>query len=434
MISVNKRIKAGSVLAALALVITACGSDDKADSTTATPTTTAATTATTAAPTDTSTAASTETTTADSAEIPAVTTGDTSDIPAATTPETGDIPSAGDDGVTTEGITDARCAENKAAGTVTYASSFDFSASASIVDVLVAKDKGYFDDMCLDVDIKPGFSTTNYPLVAEGTANFSSAGNYTEIINNSGDGAEFVAVVDYGKAPIEALVTPDGGATKLEDLKGKTIGVKGDLPPSIVAMLAKAGLKRGTDYKELLLDGFDPVAQLESGIDALPVYKSNEPGQLDAANVKYNLFDPVTDSIPGSFGLIYTSKDYADKHPTVVQDFARAALHGMEDALADIKGAVAISVKFIDAGGNAYFLTEEGETYRWTQEAKVVVDETPTGEPVGLIDPDLLKAEYDAYYEAGVWPEVAPDYLEAYDDTVARSVYDADGAVIWPAG
>ena len=427
MISVNKRIKAGSVLAALALVITACGSDDKDNATTVAPTTAAAT-ATTAAPTETTSAATTAETTAASTET---TTGESTEETTGET--TGASTASSDEGVTAEGISDERCAENKAAGTVTYASSFDFAAAASIVDVLVAKDKGYFDDMCLDVDIKPGFSSTNYPLVAAGTANFSSAGSYTEILNNTGDGAEFVAVVDYGKAPIEALVTPDGGATKLEDLKGKTIGIKGDLPPSLVAMLAKAGLERGTDYKELLLDGFDPVAQLASGIDALPVYKSNEPGQLDAAGIKYNMFDPVTDDIPGSFGLIYTSKDYAEEHPTVVQDFTRAALHGMEDALADIDGAVAISVKFIDAGGNAYYLTTEGETYRWTQEAKVVTESTPKGEPVGLIDPDLLAAEYKAYVDGGVWPDGAPEDGKDYDADVAASVYGDDGKVIWPA-
>ena len=77
--------------------------------------------------------------------------------------------------------------------------------------------------------------------------------------------------------PIEALVTKDPTITDLSQLKGKTIGVKGDIPSSIVAMLANAGLKRGTDYKEVLLDGFDPVAQLKLDIDALPVYKSNEP-------------------------------------------------------------------------------------------------------------------------------------------------------------
>ena len=102
-----------------------------------------------------------------------------------------------------------------------------------------------------------------------------------------------MAFINYGKTPIEALITPEGGATELAELDGgKTIGVKGDIPPSIVAMLADAGLARGTTYSEVLLDGFDPQAHLATDIDALPVYKSNEPGQLDAAGVSYTLFDP----------------------------------------------------------------------------------------------------------------------------------------------
>ena len=279
---------------------------------------------------------------------------------------------------------------------------------------MVAKSKGYFDKMCLDVQLKPGFSTSNYPLVAAGTAQFSSA--------------------DYGKAPIEALVTPATGATKLADLKGKTIGVKGDLPPSIVAMLAKAGLKRGADYKELLLDGFDPVAQLAQGIDALPVYKSNEPGQLDAAGVKYHLFDPVTSDTPGSFGLLYTSKSYAADHPTVVQDFTRAALHGMEDAIGDPEGAVKIAVAAIDSAGNQNYLTEQGELYRWKAELKVVQASTPAGEPIGLIDPAAFDKEYAAYVAAGVWPKGAPKDNKSYDESLARGLYGADGKVTWPTG
>ncbi|MCU1401642.1 MAG: hypothetical protein JWN62_4751 [Acidimicrobiales bacterium] len=376
MISVNKRIKTGAIIATLAIAAAACSSDSKSS------------TATNA---------------------------------------------AASSGVTTKGISDAECAANKAVGKITYSSSFDFSASASIVDVVVAKAKGYFEKMCLDVTLVPGFSTTNYPLVAAGTAQFSSAGNYSEILNNTGDGADFVALVDYGKAPIEELLTPDGGATKLADLKGKTIGVKGDLPPSIVAMLAKAGLKRGTDYKELVLEGFDPVAQLASGIDALPVYKSNEPNQLDTAGVKYNAFDPVTDHIPGSFGILYTSKSYAAAHPTVVADFTRAALRGMEDAIADPAAAVAASLAALDADGNQNFLTEAGETFRWNAEIKVFKASTPAGEPVGLIDPKVFDDEYAAYVAAGVWPDGAPKDGKDYDQSVAKALYDSSGKVIWPA-
>ena len=60
--------------------------------------------------------------------------------------------------VTAAGIPPERCDANKAAGTITYLSGFDFSASASIVEVIVAEHKGYFDDMCLDVELKPSFS------------------------------------------------------------------------------------------------------------------------------------------------------------------------------------------------------------------------------------------------------------------------------------
>lgn len=419
MISVNKRIGSFAVALALAAVAAGCGSDDDGDSTATTASTVATSTADTTAPTE-ETTAPTEATTAP-------TTADTAEVT-----ETTGAAGTGD-GVTAEGISDERCEANKAAGTITYLSSFDFAAAASIIDVVVAKDQGYFEAMCLDVEIKPSFSTSNYPLVAAGQAQFSSAGSYTEILNFSTDGAEFVATIDYGKVPIEALVTPDGGATALADLQGKTIGVKGDLPPSIVALLAKNGLVRGTDYNEILLDGFDPVAQLAQGIDALPVYKSNEPGQLDAAGVKYNLFDPADEDIPGSFGLIYTSRDFAEANPTVVEDFTRAALHGMEFAIADPAAAVGISIAEIDAAGNQAFLTEAGETFRLQQEVAAVQKGTPSDSPIGLIDPDLFKAEYDAYVEAGVWPDGAPEYGEYFDAAVAAGVYGDDGKVIWPS-
>jgi NitT/TauT family transport system substrate-binding protein len=335
-------------------------------------------------------------------------------------------------GVSAAGITDERCAANKAAGKITFLSSFDFAAAASILDVVVAKDKGYFAKMCLDVDLKPGFSTTNYPLVAAGQAQVSSAGSYTEILNFSKSGAAFVAVADYGKIPIEALlVRDDGKIAALTDLKGKTIGVKGDIPPSIVAMLAKAGLKRGTDYKEVLLDGFDPAQHLSQAIDALPVYKSNEPGQLDAKSIKYKLFDPADQSIAGTFALFYTSPDFLAKHPTAVQDFVRASFKGYADAVADPAAAVKVSVAAINAAGNQNFLTEAGETYRWKQESATVAKGTPNG-PIGLIQPALLTSEVDAYTSAGIFTNGAPKTQGTFDESVAKGVYAGDGKLIWP--
>ena len=184
----------------------------------------------------------------------------------------------------------------------------------------------------------------------------------------------------------------------------------------------------------MLVDGFDPVAHLKLDIDALPVYKSNEPNALDTAGVKYGLFDPAKTDTPGTFGLIYTSKKFAEDHPTAVAGFTRAALHGMEDAMADPAAAVAMSVEQINAAGNQAFLTEAGETFRWTTESEIVKEGTPAGEPIGLIDPALFKTEFDTYVADGVFPQGAPTFTESWDADLARSMYDSSGKVIWPAG
>ena len=52
-----------------------------------------------------------------------------------------------------------------------------------MVDVFVAEQPGYYDELCLDVEIIASFSTANYPLVADGEAQFASGGSFSEVVN-----------------------------------------------------------------------------------------------------------------------------------------------------------------------------------------------------------------------------------------------------------
>jgi len=337
------------------------------------------------------------------------------------------------DQVTTAGIPAARCAANKAAGKITYLSGFDFSASASIVDVIVAKDKGYYDDMCLDVELKSSFSTANYPLVAANEAQFASGGSYTEVLEFAGNNdAKFVVLAVEGKTAIDTLMIKEGQGTALADLKGKTIGVKGKLPPSIDAMLAQAGLVQGKDYKTVGLEGFDPTVQMKlPGIAGLPGYKSNEPGQLERAKIPFTQFDPTKAGIPGSFGVIYTNPQFIADHPTAAQDFIRATMKGLADAIADPDAAATSAVALINSPGNPNFLSPVGEQFRWHTESGLVKQFTPAGQGVGEIDPKLLQAEVDAYAKIGIF-EHTPTIEGSYDQDLIAGVYDPSGAVIWP--
>ena len=333
-----------------------------------------------------------------------------------------------------EPIPDERCEANRDAGTITYLTGFDFAATASMIDVFVAEERGYFDDLCLDVDIQPSFSTANYPLVASGEAQFASAGSFSEVLNfAAANDADLVTLSVEGRTPIDALILKPGTAETLADLDGATIGVKGKLPPSIAAMLATAGLIEGDNFDTVLLDGFDPVAHIAlDGIVGFPGYKSNEPGALERAGIEFELFDPIDYDIPGSFGVMYSSADFAEDHPTATQDFVRATMRGLADALANPAEAAQIAIDLVTAGGNPNYLSPEGEAFRWETDAALLTDSYADGDAFGVPDLDLLQAEVDAYGEVGLFAEPPPTLADVVAVELVESVYDDEQQVIWP--
>lgn len=326
-----------------------------------------------------------------------------------------------------------RCAANEAAGTVTYHSGFDYAATASIIEVLVAEAAGYYDEMCLDVEIVPAFSTENYPLVAAGDVQFASAGSFSEIATYSAaNDADLVALTVDGHTSIETLLLKPGTATELADLAGTTIGIKGAMPAAVSAMLGDAGLTEGDDFQTVLLDGFDPVAHMAvPDIVGIPGWKSNEPGALERAGVAFDEFDPADYGVPGSFGLIYTNQAFLDAHPTAVEDFVRATLKGLAEAIADPVAATETAFALVEAGGNPNYLSLEGETYRWTTDAGLVESTTPAGSHPGVPIEAEFAEQLDAYDAAGMYPDGKPA-IDGRFSTLAAGLYTADGTVVWP--
>jgi NitT/TauT family transport system substrate-binding protein len=329
-----------------------------------------------------------------------------------------------------------RCAANQAAGTITYLSSYDFAATASIVDVLVAQSKGYYEDLCLDVKVKPSFSTENYPLIAANDAQFSSGGSFSEMVDFAGaNDAGFVALAVEGRTGIDALITKDGEVPTLAAIKGKKIGVKGAITPSVKAMLAKEGLVEGTDYETVNLDGFDPLVHIEvPDIVGFPGFKSNEPKQLEAAGIPFKLYDPSDYDIPGSFGVLYTNLTFLAEQPTAAQDFMRATMRGLADAIADPAAAAEIAVEAINANGNALYLSPDGEVARWGVESELIAGSVAPGAPLGLPLVDELTVEVTTYAEIGLFDGLPPVIDTMVDASVLEGIYDETGTVIWPTG
>ena len=319
---------------------------------------------------------------------------------------------------------DARCQENRDGGTVTFVTGFDFAASAGIIDVIAADAQGYFEELCIDVDIQPGFSPANGALVIEGKAQFGVAGSFAELVNNNiaGEG-DLVAVLHWGRTAINAIALPEGsGIEDFSELCGHLVGIKGDLPYSLQAAVALSGADRSC-FEEILLDGFDPVAHLGIGIDALPVYKSNEPYILEQNGVPFTLLDPLLFDIPASFGIVFTSQSFIDKHPRLAQDVVRALIRGQAFAAANPDKAVDSAFELIDAAGNPRYLAMEAERNRWSVESALIADLAPNGLGLGIPDLDRLKAEIEALALIGVF-DFLPDWRSMVNTEIAAGVYD----------
>jgi len=323
----------------------------------------------------------------------------------------------------------------EAAGTITFLTGFDYAAAASIVEVIVAEDAGYFDELCLDVEITPSFSTANYALIAGNDAQFSSGGSFSEVVEFAdANDADFVVFAVDGRAPIDVLMVKPGETSSLADLAGTTIGVKGKLPTSVQVMLAQEGLTEGTDFDTVAVEGFDPVAHMAiEAIVGVPGWRSNEPGALERAGVGFDLYDTVDYDIPGSFGIIYSNQQFIDEHPTAAEDFMRAAMRGLATAIDDPEAAANTAVELINAGGNPNFLSPEGEVFRWTTDAATITELTPEGTPFGMPDVDSLQVELDTYAETGLFGDGdVPDAAAIIGLELMESIHDGAG-VIWPA-
>ena len=88
----------------------------------------------------------------------------------------------------------------------------------------LGKDKGYYADAGIDLDIRSGNgSGSAHRLVANGDSTFSY-GSCASMINLVAQGADLVSVAVIDAMGTEAvLVRPDAGVKSITDLKGKSI-------------------------------------------------------------------------------------------------------------------------------------------------------------------------------------------------------------------
>ncbi|GAA1636263.1 ABC transporter substrate-binding protein [Actinoplanes couchii] len=322
-------------------------------------------------------------------------------------------------------ISDERCAQNKAAGKITYLSGYQWQSSASILEYVAADDLGYFEALCLDVAMQPGTGDTsqNTKLLASGQVTFSPV-SQQDVLSANANGIKVQGVSTYSRVGLEILMTmPE--ITDLKQLNGTTLGQKGAMPVGVQAMLAKAG----ADYDSIkqVVVGYDPSILPRGQVKSLTGFISNEPNQLAAAKTEVKVWRPYDYDVPGSLGAMAVNPEFAAKHPTAVQDFLRAGLHAFEHCEKNGAQCVAAAADLTGAGYD-----EKHNLKIWETEVGVIRETLKAGTPLGAIDTgnvQSLVALLNTYGKTSIDPAVG---AAEFNTSYIKEIYSGD-TLVWPA-
>lgn len=202
----------------------------------------------------------------------------------------------------------------------------------------IAKEKGYYNNFGLDVDIKE-FNNSNSNIVKEVMSQDAAYGvGKSSLIIDKFNGNDVVLLSSiYQASPLVLISLKDSNIKNPRDLKNKRIMITDDAITS--ASINSMIISQGINLDEIIIQkhSFDINDLKNKKTDAMACFLSNEPYFLEKQNIQYNVLNPNDYSFDFYEGILYTSQKELLNNPSRVQNFNKASLKGWEYAFNNIE-------------------------------------------------------------------------------------------------
>jgi len=318
-----------------------------------------------------------------------------------------------------------QCARNQAAGTITYISAYGYSASAGQLDVFLAKELGYFDALCLKVEINAAGGNGQL-LVASGRAQFTALGSAADVMLAAANSRNLTAVATYGStSPFSIFANKN--VTRLKALEGKRLGYFINITPLALAMLDAAGVDVGK-VELIKMTNYDPTVVTRGQVDAIVGYASNQPQTLKALGLAFNEFLPADFGVQGTYNVMEVNSRFLAEHRDTVADFMRATLKALDFCLTEEAQCLDILHRLAVANQQGAAFPREQLQRTWQVESQWVRG-SRMGAP-GVQTVAGWQGEYAIVQRYGGRKHLPP-IREMMDPDLVASLYH-DGVLVWP--
>lgn len=317
------------------------------------------------------------------------------------------------------------CARNQDAGTITYISGYGYSASAGQIDVFLAEELGYFDELCLDVEINAS-GANGQQLVASGQAQFTALGSASDVMLAAANSKNLTAVATYGTTPPFSIF----GNEKLEslkDLEGGTLGYFINLTPVASAMLDEAGVDV-SKVEMVKMTNYDPTVVVREQVDAIVGYASNQPQSLKAQDLPFSEFLPSDLGVEGTYNVMEVNSQFLSENREVAADFMRATLKALQFCLDESDECIDMLAQLAEDSGQGAAFPRDQLARTWEVESAWVRESA--GANPGVQTAAMWEPEYELVEKYGDVKNV-PAIEDMMDADLVADLYDGD-ALIWP--
>jgi ABC-type nitrate/sulfonate/bicarbonate transport system substrate-binding protein len=305
---------------------------------------------------------------------------------------------------------------------LTFMAGFKPQADLPFVAVYVAKEKGYFREQSLDVQIQHATSGEHIQLLATDRVQFAT-GNAGDVMKRVASAeVPIVAIAQIGQRDEQSFaVRADSPIRSLKDWEGKLVGYKSTVSADYLALVSIGGVDRAK-VREVAV-GFDPRVLADGRVDVYPVFTANEPDTLARLGIPVRLFDPTTYGVP-SLGLTFiTSQQMVQTKADVVARFLRAALRGLADAIADRDAAIDVVMKYATGEDRAH------QRYMLDTEIEAAQNDLTRANGIGAMDRSRYLGLRDFLLQyGGITKSVDVDAV--FTDRFVKDLY-SDGRLVW---